>query len=112
MLAIAESDQAILTLIAQVERLDHHARLLQTAPGVGPVLAATLIAELPELGCISSRQAAALVGVALMTASPDAAKEPVAAPATVAICARSSTWPCSPRSAPGRPIPSRPPTTA
>lgn len=38
--------------------------LLQSVPGVGPVLAATLLAELPELGTLSRHQIAALVGVA------------------------------------------------
>ena len=38
--------------------------LLRTTPGVGPVLAATLMAELPELGQLNRRQIAALVGVA------------------------------------------------
>ena len=33
-------------------------------PGVGPVTAATLLAELPELGTLSRQQIAALVGVA------------------------------------------------
>lgn len=37
---------------------------LQSMPGVGPVLATTLLAELPELGTLSRRQIAALVGVA------------------------------------------------
>ncbi|SMF36763.1 transposase [Azospirillum oryzae] len=37
---------------------------LQTAPGVGPVTAATLAALLPELGRTSGRKIAALVGVA------------------------------------------------
>ncbi|BBK40783.1 IS110 family transposase [Allostella vacuolata] len=37
---------------------------LMTAPGVGPVVAATLIACLPELGRLNSRQVAALVGLA------------------------------------------------
>jgi len=38
--------------------------LLQSVPGVGPNLSRTLIAELPELGRLSHRQIAALVGVA------------------------------------------------
>src|SRR4051794_34433241 len=38
--------------------------LLRSVPGVGPVSARTLLAELPELGSLSRRQAAALVGVA------------------------------------------------
>jgi transposase len=40
------------------------AALLQSVPGVGPVLATTLIAELPELGHLDRKQIAALVGVA------------------------------------------------
>jgi transposase len=38
--------------------------LLRNVPGVGPNLARTLIAELPELGRLSNKQIAALVGVA------------------------------------------------
>lgn len=38
--------------------------LLQSAPGIGPVVSATIVAELPELGRLSSKQVAALVGVA------------------------------------------------
>jgi transposase len=38
--------------------------LLRSVPGVGPVLSATLLAELPELGKLDRRQIAALVGVA------------------------------------------------
>jgi transposase len=38
--------------------------LLQSARGVGRVLAATLLAELPELGTLNRKQIAALVGVA------------------------------------------------
>lgn len=38
--------------------------LLRSMPGVGPTLARTLLAELPELGRLTRRQIAALVGVA------------------------------------------------
>jgi transposase len=38
--------------------------LLQSIPGVGKVLSATLLAELPELGELNRKQIAALVGVA------------------------------------------------
>jgi transposase len=38
--------------------------LLRSVPGVGPILSRTLIAELPELGRLTHRQIAALVGVA------------------------------------------------
>ena len=39
-------------------------RRLRTAPGVGPIIAATLIAELPELGQRDRRRIAALAGLA------------------------------------------------
>ena len=38
--------------------------LLQSVPGVGPITALTLVAALPELGRLSRREIAALVGVA------------------------------------------------
>lgn len=38
--------------------------LLQSVPGIGPTTAATMIAELPELGRLSRHEIAALVGVA------------------------------------------------
>jgi transposase len=48
---------------AWVEKED----LLASAPGVGPVVARTLIAELPELGTLDRRQIAALAGLAPWT---------------------------------------------
>jgi transposase len=39
-------------------------QLLRSAPGIGPVVSRTLLAELPELGLLSRTQIAALVGVA------------------------------------------------
>lgn len=38
--------------------------LLQSVPGVGPVLSATLLASLPELGTLNGKKITALVGVA------------------------------------------------
>ncbi|MDA0265219.1 MAG: IS110 family transposase [Chloroflexi bacterium] len=39
-------------------------RIIRSVPGVGPVLSATLLASLPELGALSRGQIAALAGVA------------------------------------------------
>ena len=39
-------------------------KLYRSVPGVGPILAATLMAELPELGRLNRKKIAALVGVA------------------------------------------------
>jgi transposase len=52
-------------MLSHVEQ--HHAvmaKLLQSVAGIGRVAAATLIAELPELGRLNRRQICALVGVA------------------------------------------------
>lgn len=57
-------DSAMADTIDQAPNLQAMARRIQTAPGAGPTLAATLIAYLPELGTLTSRQAASLTGVA------------------------------------------------
>ena len=38
--------------------------LLQSVPGIGPVMSRTVLAELPELSLLNRKQIAALVGVA------------------------------------------------
>lgn len=45
--------------------------ILQSVPGVGSVLSLTLLAELPELGRLSRREIAKLVGVAPLDRDPD-----------------------------------------
>jgi transposase len=59
------------TLSAQIELLletdtqfQHTARIVRSAPGIGPVATAALVAELPELGQLNRQQVARLVGVA------------------------------------------------
>ena len=51
------------TITAETDLARRYARLT-SMPGVGPVLAFTLIALLPELGRMSRKQIAALVGLA------------------------------------------------
>ena len=51
-------------LIAQDAELAAKVQRLSAVPGVGPVVAATLVAELPELGRLRDEAAAAMVGVA------------------------------------------------
>jgi transposase len=64
---VTELDQAIAAALAADPTCAAKARVLQSAPGIGPVLAATLVAELPELGQLADGPVAALVGVAPIT---------------------------------------------
>jgi transposase len=57
-------DRYLVEIAASDAALAHRYRLLTSMPGVGAVLACTLIALLPELGTMSRKQVAALVGVA------------------------------------------------
>ena len=57
-------DAQIAAALQADPRLRARAAWLQSIPGIGPVAAATLLAELPELGTLNRKQAAALVGVA------------------------------------------------
>ena len=62
--ALKGLNQEIKTLLTTEDELAHHTKLLASTPGIGPVAAATLMAELPELGTLTKKQIAALVGVA------------------------------------------------
>ncbi len=57
-------DRCLVELIAEHDDLAELSERLRTVPAVGPVLATTLIALLPELGSLTRRQVASLVGVA------------------------------------------------
>ncbi|WP_027481244.1 IS110 family transposase [Deinococcus pimensis] len=57
-------DKEIMACVGHNEAAVVRFGLLTSAPGVGPTLAVTLLALLPELGRVSHRQVAALVGVA------------------------------------------------
>ena len=57
-------DDDLTTRIRQSPVWQDQVDLLQSVPGVGPVLSRTLVAQLSELGTLTRRQIAALVGVA------------------------------------------------
>ena len=57
-------DQAIDRLIERTAHLATDEQKLRTLPGVGPVVARSLLAFMPELGSLGRRQAASLAGVA------------------------------------------------
>lgn len=63
---IRKLDGLIAEQVEEDAELRQRAALLQTIPGIGAVIAATLIAELPELGHLDKKQIAALAGVAPM----------------------------------------------
>lgn len=74
----ADIQRHINYLIRQIEKLDkliekaveavnewkEKRDILQTVPGVGPVVINTILADLPELGSLTKKQVAALTGVA------------------------------------------------
>ena len=91
---ISACDAAIAKLIAADPALKNRAQRLDAIPGVGVVTAATVLAELPELGQISNQAAAApgrrrLRPTAIAVTKP----EPVISPVVVASSAAPSTWP-------------------
>jgi transposase len=59
-----ELDREIADMIGNSQEWSEKATLLRSVPGVGPVTAATLLADLPELGTLNRQKVAALVGVA------------------------------------------------
>jgi transposase len=61
---LAELDVALEQAIRHSPLWSAKARLLRSVPAVGSVTVITLLAHLPELGTLSRRQVAALVGVA------------------------------------------------
>jgi len=61
---LEQADHAITAHLVQHEELQRKAARLQQLQGVGPVLAANLLAYLPELGEENDKRLAALVGVA------------------------------------------------
>jgi transposase len=63
---LKDLDAAVDDLLQSDPILKQKSDLLQSAPAVGPITAASLIADLPELGTLDRKKIAALVGVAPM----------------------------------------------
>lgn len=57
-------EKAIAKLVESDDEWRGKSHLLQSTPGVGPITAATLVADLPELGRLNRQEIAALVGLA------------------------------------------------
>ena len=93
--AIKTIEAEIKVLINAEPEISEQARLLRSAPGIGPVACMQLIAQMPELGRVGPKQVAALAGLAPLTstAAHFAASGPSAAVASAS--ATPSTWPLS-----------------
>jgi hypothetical protein len=61
---LSRIDRDLEETIKSSSALSENEELLRSVPGVGPVLARTLLAEVPELGALTHKRVAALVGVA------------------------------------------------
>ena len=66
--------------------------LLASVPGIGPVIARTLIAELPELGRLDRKQIAALVGLAPFTRQSGSGGDAASSVAAARSCERHCSW--------------------
>lgn len=62
--ALDQADTDLAEAIRQSPVWREKEELLRSVPGIGPVLTTTLLANLPELGTLTHKQIAALVGVA------------------------------------------------
>ena len=61
---VARLEKALDKAIAEQAEWREKKELLKTVPGIGDTMVYTLLADLPELGSMNNKQAAALVGVA------------------------------------------------
>jgi transposase len=61
---IASCEEQLAAVIAADEATLCRAKRLQLVAGVGPIISALLLAEMPELGTLNSQEAAALAGLA------------------------------------------------
>jgi len=61
---VARLDEALDGMLKASSLWREYEAILQSTPGVGPVLSRTLISQLPELGDLNRKEVAALVGVA------------------------------------------------
>ena len=89
---IAQIDLLIKQLIEHSEELSSKAQKLTAITGVGPRTAALLLAQMPELGELNRREAAALAGLAPFNRDSGNARANVPSLAAVAPCVAASTW--------------------
>ncbi len=90
--AIQQTDTALTEAIRQSPVWREKEELLQSTPGVGPVVTTTLLATLPELGTLTGKQISALVGVAPFNRDSGMLRGTRTVWAVAHKCVRSSTW--------------------
>lgn len=61
---IKKVEERLIKLIESCEDYHEKNAIIQSMPGIGNVMAFTLLSEMPELGYLTNKQASALVGVA------------------------------------------------
>lgn len=61
---LGQIDKLLKQAIEQSPLMHEKSELLQSVPGIGPAVSQTLLAEMPELGTLDPKTAAALAGVA------------------------------------------------
>jgi len=61
---VTRLDKQLLTLVESDDDWQQRSGIVRSVPGVGPVVAATLVGELPELGKLNRQAISALVGLA------------------------------------------------
>ena len=105
---IAEIEADISALIKAEPEISDDAQLMRSLPGVGPVACMQLIAQMPELGHVGPKQAAALAGLAPFNVDSGAYRGKRKIGGGVSVSVMPSTWPPSTPSA--APIASRPST--
>ena len=71
---ITKIDNKLIKLIENCSEYKTKNDIIQSVPGVGKVVAASLLSNMPELGYISNKEAASLVGVAPMNRESGAFK--------------------------------------
>lgn len=71
---ITKIELKIQKLIEECSEYQSKNIILQSMPGIGKIAAASIISNMPELGYITSKQAASLIGVAPMTKESGAYK--------------------------------------
>jgi hypothetical protein len=90
---LSELDKDIDQAIRDTPAWQADADLLHSVPGIGPATLRTLIAELPELGRLTHRRIAALVGVAPINRDSGTLRAAAPSPAAGHRCVPPSIWP-------------------